>query len=145
MWHEAMVDYGVNSAASGEVNVTLTVPICSVPGSPLESLPAEQLKVCYWLPYDVVKLCTSQCCFVLFFSRPRSESWPHHGCTFSIYLCPLSFWLTLSMWYPQPCGMDGWIKSNQIYLLKTSHLRVAIDKTVDEHGRQGSKEHLQWP
>jgi len=37
------------------------------------------------------------------------------------------------------------IKSNQIYLLKTSHLRVAIDKTVDEQGRQGSKEHLQWP
>ena len=28
-------------------------------------------------------------------------------------------------------------------LLKTSHLRVAIDKTVDEQGRQGSKEHLQ--
>jgi len=35
------------------------------------------------------------------------------------------------------------VKSNQIYLLKTSHLRVAIDKTVDEQGRQGSKEHLQ--
>jgi len=35
------------------------------------------------------------------------------------------------------------IYSNQIYLLKTSHLRVAIDKTVDEQGRQGSKEHLQ--
>ena len=28
---------------------------------------------------------------VLFFSRPRSEGWPHHGRTFSIYLCPLSF------------------------------------------------------
>ena len=26
----------------------------------------------------------------------RSERWPHHGRTFSIYLCPLSFWLTLS-------------------------------------------------
>jgi len=32
---------------------------------------------------------------VLFFSRPRSEGWPHHGRTFSIYPCPLSFWLTL--------------------------------------------------
>jgi len=32
---------------------------------------------------------------VLSFSRPRSESWPHHGRTFSIYLCPLSIWLTL--------------------------------------------------
>ena len=31
----------------------------------------------------------------LFFSRPWSEGWPHHGRTFSIYLCPLSFWLTL--------------------------------------------------
>ena len=33
--------------------------------------------------------------YVMFFSRPRSESWPHHGHTFSIYLCPLSFWSTL--------------------------------------------------
>ena len=31
------------------------------------------------------------CCSVLFFSRPRSEGWPHHGRTFSIYPCPLSF------------------------------------------------------
>ena len=31
----------------------------------------------------------------LFFSRPRSEGWPHHGRTFSIYPCPLSVWLTL--------------------------------------------------
>jgi len=28
---------------------------------------------------------------VLFFSRPRSEGWPHHGRTFSIYPCPLSY------------------------------------------------------
>jgi len=33
--------------------------------------------------------------FILFFSCPTSEGWPHHGRTFSIYLCPLSFWLTL--------------------------------------------------
>ena len=26
---------------------------------------------------------------VLFFRRPRSEGWPHHGRTFSIYLCHL--------------------------------------------------------
>jgi len=25
----------------------------------------------------------------------RSEGWPHHSRTFSIYLCPLTFWLTL--------------------------------------------------
>ena len=28
-------------------------------------------------------------CSVLFFSHFRSEGWPHHGRTFSIYLCPL--------------------------------------------------------
>ena len=48
---------------------------------------------------------------VLFCSRPRSEGWPHHRRTFSIYLCPLSFWLTLprralsTSWCypPRPC------------------------------------------
>jgi len=34
-------------------------------------------------------------CSGLFLGRPRSEGWPHHGRAFSIYLCPLSFWLTL--------------------------------------------------
>jgi len=34
-------------------------------------------------------------CSVLFFSRPRSEGWPHHGRTFSICPYPLSFRLTL--------------------------------------------------
>ena len=33
---------------------------------------------------------------VLFFSHPQSEVWPHDRRTFPIYLCPLSFWLTLS-------------------------------------------------
>ena len=33
----------------------------------------------------------THCCFVLFFSRPRSEGWPQRGRTFSIYPCPLSF------------------------------------------------------
>ena len=32
---------------------------------------------------------------VLFLSLPRSNGWPHHGRTFSIYLYPLSFWLTV--------------------------------------------------
>ena len=31
----------------------------------------------------------------LFFSRPRSEGWPRRWRTFSIYPCPLLFWLTL--------------------------------------------------
>ena len=34
-------------------------------------------------------------CVLLFFSRHRSEGWPQHGRTFSIYPCHLSFWLTL--------------------------------------------------
>ena len=36
-----------------------------------------------------------QFCSVLFLSRPRSEGWPHHGRTLSIYLYPMSFRLTL--------------------------------------------------
>ena len=32
---------------------------------------------------------------VLFYIRPQSEARPHHGRSFSIYLCSLSFWLTL--------------------------------------------------
>jgi len=40
------------------------------------------------------------CCSLLFFSGPRSEGWPHHGHTFSIYLCPLSFWFDSSMGSP---------------------------------------------
>ena len=42
------------------------------------------------------------CCSVLFFSCPRSEGWLHHGCTFSIYLCPLTFRQTL------PQGRGRW-------------------------------------
>jgi len=44
---------------------------------------------------QVLKLSNS---YVLFFSRSRCEGWPHHKCTFSIYLCPLPFWLTLPWW-----------------------------------------------
>ena len=55
--------------------------------------------------------CWGHTCSVLFFSRPRSEGWPHHGRTFFIYPCHLSFWLTLSRrvlstsWYcpSRPC------------------------------------------
>ena len=35
----------------------------------------------------ITKLCAIVS--VLFFSRPRSEGWLHHGRTFSIYSCPL--------------------------------------------------------
>jgi len=33
-------------------------------------------------------------CSVLFFSWSGSEGWPYHGCTFSVYVCLLSSWLT---------------------------------------------------
>ena len=50
-----------------------------------------------FLSRRIVSLVELLVCFVLFFSRPRSQGWPHHGRrpTFSIYPCPLSFWLTL--------------------------------------------------
>jgi len=51
-----------------------------------------------WKSHDLSQSFTYQHvagCSVLFLSRPRSEGWPHHGRTFSIYLYPLSFWLTL--------------------------------------------------
>ena len=40
-------------------------------------------------PHDVSPRITI--CSVLLFSRPRSDGWPHHGLTFPIYPCPLSF------------------------------------------------------
>jgi len=42
---------------------------------------------------------------LVFFSRHWSECWPHHGRTFSIYPCPLSFWLTL----PRGVLYTSWI------------------------------------
>jgi len=40
------------------------------------------------MTFVCVYVCLSVCLFaVLFFSRPRSEAWPHHGRTFSIYRC----------------------------------------------------------
>jgi len=51
---------------------------------------------CYGAIIAIVLKALKRHCFVLFCSRPRSEGWPHHGRTFSIYICPLSFWLTLS-------------------------------------------------
>ena len=48
------------------------------------------------LCHITLSTCFLNCiCSVLFFSRPLSEGWPLHGRTFSIYPCPLSFWLTV--------------------------------------------------
>jgi len=46
-------------------------------GSPALSWITNTLKCCKWN--------------LLFFSLPLSEGWPHHVCTFSIYLCLLPF------------------------------------------------------
>jgi len=42
-------------------------------------------------PLNTPLHCSVLFCSVLFSSRPQSEGWPHHGRTFSIYRCPLSF------------------------------------------------------
>ena len=52
------------------------------------------LWTCNYQPASVLLTCLHPLS-LLFFSRPWSEGWPHHGHTFSIYPCPLSFWLTL--------------------------------------------------
>ena len=53
---------------------------------------ANSTRLCHILAYCSYILHSVS---VLFLSRPRSEGWPHHRRTFSIYLYPLSFWLTL--------------------------------------------------
>ena len=52
-------------------------------------------------------------CSALFSTHPRSKGWAHPGRTFSIYPCPVSFWLTLprgvlsTSWCcpSRPCGV----------------------------------------
>jgi len=63
-------------------------------------------------------------CSVLFFSCPRSEGWPHYGCTFSIYLYPLSFWLTL----PQGVLSTSWCCLSRpcVVFLACVHLALAL-------------------
>jgi len=48
--------------------------------------------ICDSIAQQKVKHKSHKNCFLfLFFSRPQSEGWPHHGRTFSIYPRPLSF------------------------------------------------------
>jgi len=60
-------------------------------------------------PIDSVRVRAMNGILVLFFSHPWSEVWPHHECTFSIYLCPLPFWLTVPWWvlYTSWCCPPG--------------------------------------
>jgi len=68
---------------------------------------------------------------VLFLSHPRSEGWPHHGRTFSIYLYPLSFWMTL----PQGVLSTTWCclsmkNSAQTFLKRTMHKKYISTEMV---------------
>ena len=59
---------------------------------PAHKFSRHQIEFCFTYEklFTVFLLQKRQTCSV-FFSRPRSEGWPHHGHTFSIYPCPLSF------------------------------------------------------
>jgi len=59
---------------------------------------------------------------VLFFGRPRSEGWPHHGRTFSIYPCPLSFWLTL----PRRVLSTSWCCPSRPYVAFLACVHLAL-------------------
>ena len=59
----------------------------------------------------------SKQCSVLFFSRPRSAGWPHHGRTFSTYPCPLSFSLymyTHTLLTALCPGLPGWVGTRKV-------------------------------
>ena len=67
-------------------------------------------------------------CFVQFFGCPWSEGWPHHGRTFSIYLCPLSFWLTL----PQRVLSTSWCCPSRqcVVFLACVHLALFLASCI---------------
>ena len=55
-------------------------------------------------------------------SRPRSEGWPHRGHTFSIYPCPLSFWLTL----PQGVLSTSWCCPSRLCVAFLAFVHLAL-------------------
>jgi len=59
---------------------------------------------------------------VLFLSRPGYEGWPHHGRTFSIYLYPLSFWLTL----PQRVLSTTWCCLSRPFVVLLTCVHLAL-------------------
>jgi len=79
-----------------------------------------------WLLFPKADCFTYSVCWstVLFFSRPRSEGWPNHGHTFSIYLCLLSFWLTL----PQGVLSTSWCCPSRpcVIFLACVHLALLL-------------------
>ena len=64
----------------------------------------------------------SKYCSVLFLSRPWSDGWPHHGRTFSIYLYPLSFWLTL----PQRVLSTTWCCLSRLCVVYLACVHLAL-------------------
>jgi len=59
---------------------------------------------------------------VLFSSRPRSEGWPHHGRTCSIYPCPVSFWLTL----PRRVMSTSWCCTSKPCVAFLAYVHLAL-------------------
>jgi len=85
-WSFTMADYNRCFYVDGWGN-TVAVTLVPAPMLVAVSKGMQAVKLCFNKIHQVLT--------VLFFSHPRSEGWSHHGHTFSIYLCPLSFWLTL--------------------------------------------------
>jgi len=71
-----------------------TRPLCSHNSRKSERVRIALARTLHLVPGGRFRNCSTLFCSVLFFSRPRSEGWPHHK-SFSICPCPLSFWLTL--------------------------------------------------
>ena len=63
-----------------------------------------------------------RCCSVLLLSRPRSEGWPHRGHTFSISVCPLSFWLTL----PRTVLSTSWCCPSRLCVVFLACVHLAL-------------------
>jgi len=70
-------------------------------------------------------------CFVLFFSRPRSDGWPHHGRTFSIYLCLLSFWLTIWLFHGESCPRIDVVHPGRVWSSCMMCFDWLIDWSID--------------
>ena len=64
---------------------------------------------------------------VLFFSHPRSEGWPHHGRTFSIYPCPHT---TTTKWSKRWRGFGMAVPSAGPY---ANHLHLAPGRWPHQH------------
>ena len=59
---------------------------------------------------------------VLFFNRPRSEGWLHHGRTLSIYISLLSFWLTL----PRIVLSTYWCSPSRSYVVFVACVHLTL-------------------